>query len=118
MLREDSDHLKAWRAAVQAAAMNAKPPGTIEGPCVLDARFYFKRPAGQYRKDGKLRSATPRFKTSSPDLSKLIRAVEDSLTDARVWTDDRLVVGYAQSGKHWVNIGSCARLVVYEVMDD
>lgn len=32
--------------------------------------------------------------TKPPDLDKLVRAIGDALTDAGVWTDDALVVGW------------------------
>ena len=38
-----------------------------------------------------------RFKgdpSKPPDLDKLVRAIGDALTDAGVWTDDALVVGW------------------------
>ena len=34
-----------------------------------------------------------------PDLSKLVRATEDALTDAGVWEDDARVVGFANTRK-------------------
>lgn len=42
-----------------------------------------------------------RWYANQPDLSKLARAVEDSCTDARVWTDDRLVVEYVRLAKRY-----------------
>ncbi len=40
-----------------------------------------------------------------PDLSKLIRSTEDALTDARIWTDDALVVEYRYAAKRYPNAG-------------
>ena len=64
----------------------------ITGPAKLELVFTFPRPKSHVLKSGGLAKGAPAHKTSSPDLSKLIRCVEDSLTDAKVWTDDSYVV--------------------------
>jgi len=80
-MREASVYLPAWRAAVKKAAyeqykrlgVDAKDLPLIRGPVAFGCTFYL--PTGQ-RVD------------SPPDLDKLLRAVWDSLTAARVWEDD------------------------------
>lgn len=75
--------LKAWRKAVKAAAvvaMAGRPP--IDEPTVFITDFYLPR--------GKtVRRARPSVR---PDLDKLVRAIGDSLTDAKVWTEDSRAV--------------------------
>jgi Holliday junction resolvase RusA-like endonuclease len=75
--------LKPWRAVVRDLAADAwgdREP--LDEPVVLHLEFGFVRP----------RSVRRAQMTVKPDLSKLVRAVEDSLTDAGVWRDDCLVV--------------------------
>lgn len=80
---ETSKKLPAWRKAVKEAAVVAKGDGgTISGPIYLEVCFYLPRP----------KTINRVLPTVAPDLSKLVRAIEDSLTDAGVWTDDAYVV--------------------------
>jgi Holliday junction resolvase RusA-like endonuclease len=85
----------AWRVMVLRAAtvaMREQGHRMITGPVMLELVFAFPRPKSHVLKSGGLAKGAPAHKTSSPDLSKLIRCVEDSLTDAKVWTDDSYVV--------------------------
>lgn len=124
-MRESSKYVKAWRekvtgfafaaresvAATTVAALNSK---SLEGPIVLGVEFVFSRPerhwarcamcrslksgtcALRHRADGKrVRADAPTYVTSKPDVGKLLRAIEDSMTDAGAWCDDSQVVGYA-----------------------
>jgi len=77
--------LKPWRAAVVEAAKTALGGRMLTGPVGLSIEFVFPAPASE-----PLRI----WKHTAPDLSKLIRAVEDALTDAKVWEDDARVVEY------------------------
>lgn len=84
-LREASPYLAAWRAAVKRAAyeqyrVHGVEPGDLplfRGPVGFSCTFWLP---GDKRID------------SPPDLDKLLRAVWDSLTAARVWEDDGRVV--------------------------
>lgn len=83
---ESSKALPAWREAVRwttAQAWNRQPP--ITSPVALVLEFILPRPVSTPK-----RRTPPAIK--KPDASKLIRAVEDALTDAGVWRDDSLVV--------------------------
>jgi len=86
-------------------AMREQGHKLIDGPVVLGVKFRFPRPESHVLKSGKLAKGAPLAKISSPDLSKLVRCVEDSLTDAKAWTDDsyvtRLVASkmYAKPGE-------------------
>lgn len=74
--------LKPWRRAVRdSAAVEARRVGTLDGALALYVTFYLPRPSGL----PKTRDSLP---TKKPDLSKLVRAVEDSLTDAGLIADD------------------------------
>jgi crossover junction endodeoxyribonuclease RusA len=83
---ESSRALPAWREAVRWTAVNAwaqRPP--LTGAVVLSLAFVLRRPASTPKR------RTPAA-TKKPDASKLLRAVEDALTDAGVWRDDSLVI--------------------------
>ena len=78
-----SGGLKRWRTAVAWAARVAHRGAPIAGDLALSVTFRTTRPATVKR-------ARPSVK---PDLSKLIRALEDALTGI-VWVDDSQVVRY------------------------
>lgn len=106
IMLESSKKVKPWRAAVQdaagLAALNIEVASNsrwvpIAGPVLLRVVFTLERPKSHYRtgKSAHLLSASaPRYPVghSTGDLSKLVRATEDALTDARIWADDSLVV--------------------------
>jgi Holliday junction resolvase RusA-like endonuclease len=100
-MKESSPGLGNWRAAVVHAALNAK--GDIGSgvifpkpmPLRLSITFHFKRPKNHYRTgkfQDQLKPDAPHYMAQMPDLSKLIRATEDAITQAAVWTDDAQVV--------------------------
>lgn len=80
-----------WRKAVSvaaAAAMKGAGPGSC--PVVLRLAFRMPRPRHHYLRDGTLRPDAPVTHSSRPDLTKLVRSVEDAMTGI-VWVDDALV---------------------------
>lgn len=97
--RESSKYLKPWREAVSSAAQEAvlgqEGFGIFDGPVRLEVLFFLQRPKS---------SKWGRFPAGPPDLSKLLRAVEDALTSAGVWVDDALVVD-ALVQKRWAGVG-------------
>lgn len=127
MLQESSAAgLKAWRAAVVEAARMAcakldaeqgEPLPTIPFPTgvpvSLNASFWFTRPKSHYR-TGKsahlLRDDAPArpVNRATGDLSKLIRGLEDALTDAGVWADDSQVASITASS-HYIEHGMWTR---------
>lgn len=88
VLTEANKHNRPWRADVKAwgaKAMDGETP--ITAPVHLDIQFFLARPKSHYRKSGALKPNAPAVVAKMPDLSKLIRAVEDALTGI-VWRDD------------------------------
>lgn len=84
-----------WRQEVAAKAEQAKDGQrvlTLEGPLKLTAYFFMPRPKGHYGKKG-LRPSAPQFPDKKPDLSKLVRALEDAMTGI-VYVDDAQIVLY------------------------
>jgi Holliday junction resolvase RusA-like endonuclease len=79
-------------ARVAMAAHGRREP--MAGAVLLHVTFTFARPRSHYRA-GKsahlLKPGVPARPAGPPDLSKLVRAVEDALTDAGVWKDDAQV---------------------------
>lgn len=96
VILDDNDRaLKPWRRTVAWAATHAKRPAQWElcdGPVALTLVFYMPKPPSVKR-------ATAHVK---PDLSKLVRAVEDSLTEAGVWVDDSRVTE-CHATKHYAD---------------
>lgn len=110
VMRESSTKVKPWREAVRNDAVTARAGApTLDEPLVLDAVFTVQRPKNHYRTgrnahllrdDAPVR---PVAKNAPGDLSKLVRAIEDSLTDAGVIRDDCLIIEYGRVAKVWVN---------------
>lgn len=91
---ESSKYLKAWRNTVTLYAIAHRPIEPISGAVDLALTFHMPRPASHYgtgRNATRLRASAPDHHTSKPDASKLLRAVEDALTDAHIWVDDSQV---------------------------
>lgn len=111
-LADDSDYLKAWRAAVRSAAAQAWHRPVIAEPVAVGAVFYIRRANDHYR-PGKfaalLKPAAPDYPVRpaghDPDLDKLLRAVGDALTGV-VLADDGLVQRYVEPAKYYAG-GPC-----------
>ena len=83
-----------WRSLVAGAAQEAMQ-GTepMRGALGLVVTFYVQRPRGHYgtgRNAGTVKQSAPRAPTVRPDVTKLIRAVEDACTSI-LWRDDSQV---------------------------
>lgn len=80
-----------WRNLVVVHAKQAHKGPPMKGPIRLSVTFRMPRPKRHYRGNGKLRGDAPLWHVSRPDTTKLLRAVEDALTDAGLWADDGCV---------------------------
>lgn len=93
---EQSPNLAPWRQDVKHAAEavleSLGRPQPFQGSVVARMIFTFTRPAS-VKRHKRLAPAV------APDLSKLLRGVEDALTGAGVWKDDALVVEYTRLAK-------------------
>lgn len=107
-MRESAgDGLRTWRQHVYSAVVevaNGQPP--YDGPVHLDVRFYLPRPK---------RPKWPR-PASRPDLSKLIRALEDELTGTLLSDDARIVS--VSATKEWSDVEHAPGARVRVVMLD
>lgn len=96
--------LPQWRMKVTTYAMDMlgiTPP--LEGPVGIRIIFTLDRPKSHFgtgKNATKVKPSAPPFPATMPDIDKLIRAILDGLTDARVWLDDGQVV-WCQATKVW-----------------
>ena len=88
---------KDWRKIIQAAAKQAMGDQPMSvGPILLRLTFSLPRPKSHLCNAWDVRSNAPHYHVSKPDLSKLVRAVEDALTGI-CWRDDSQIVRHETS---------------------
>jgi Holliday junction resolvase RusA-like endonuclease len=82
-----------WMTMVREAARGALPPNWVvhSGPVKLFAVFHRRRPKAHYTTKGTVKPSAPAHPTVKPDLTKLLRAIEDALTGI-VWRDDSQII--------------------------
>jgi crossover junction endodeoxyribonuclease RusA len=107
----DNPLQKGWQADVRAAAGQALADqratsngdgAVLDGPLRLDVAFFLRRPANHYgtgRNEGRLKASAPIRPDRKPDVSKLLRALEDGLTGQVIADDARFVTVCAE--KHY-----------------
>ncbi len=109
---------KPWMAAVSAAAGEAMAGhDLIVDLVILSVSFHFRRPKSDYgtgRNAGKLKKSAPAHHAKQPDLSKLVRGVEDALTGI-VYRDDRQICRYGEVEKRWTDAQERAVITVSEM---
>jgi crossover junction endodeoxyribonuclease RusA len=100
--------LRPWREHVQHAAEAAIEATTwqgfpLTGPISLHAHFTMPKPKSAPKR-------RPTWPITRPDLSHLVRAVEDALTASGAWKDDSQVIetfsgkGYPGEGAHTLHV--------------
>lgn len=107
-----------WRRNVQAAALEAAEQVSWEAtrqPLELTVRFYLPRPKVHYNAKGAVKSSAPSLHTTKPDLTKLLRAVEDALTGI-LWHDDSQIVKQTVA-KHYTTAGPKTEVIVLALQD-
>ena len=100
--RPASKYQKPWQYAVQIQLRAAWYGEPLHGPLAVTMEFIFRRPASHYgtgKHRSQMKPSAPKAMTSTPDLSKLIRATEDGCTGI-AWQDDRQIVA-TLAGKQW-----------------
>ena len=93
-VRDSSKRAKPWQAVVSSAATDAFTGPLLVGPLALLIDFRLPRPKGHFgvgRNAAIVRPSAPVAPDVKPDLTKLVRGVEDALTGI-VWRDDGQVV--------------------------
>lgn len=88
---DDNPKSKSWKQEVAAAAAQAMGDQPLmQGPLHLVVCFVMPRPKHHYRANGELKPNAPKYHTSKPDVTKLMRGLEDAMTSV-VWKDDAQV---------------------------
>jgi crossover junction endodeoxyribonuclease RusA len=88
---ESSKSLPAWRECVSYAARKAAGESIFtSAPVSVVLFFYFPMLKGHYHKDGRVRDTAPHWKSTKPDIDKLMRAVLDAMSGV-VFRDDSQV---------------------------
>lgn len=89
---DDCKRTKPWQESVRWAATEAYHGPLLTGPLSAEFEFVRLRPKGHYGKKGlNKKGESTTYPTTTPDLLKLARAVEDALT-AVVYVDDSQIV--------------------------
>jgi len=87
------DPSKVDKADFLALAHQSAPDMPIKGPVGLTVAFFMPRPRNHYRTGknaGELKQDAPVAHTKNPDLSNMIKFIEDSLNRV-FWQDDKLI---------------------------
>jgi len=94
---------RSWSYELKAAAQAEYKEAPCTCSVTLSVRVALMRPNGHYgtgRNAGTLKASAPLEHTQRPDLCKIIRAVEDSLTGV-IWRDDSQINEYESCMKEW-----------------
>ena len=79
----DPDTSKDWKRTVLAQILEHKPPAPVEGPLTMTLVFELPRPKSTAKR--------VQYPIKRPDLSNLLKAIEDALTGV-VYRDDSQIV--------------------------
>jgi len=92
-VKDSNPRARDWKAAVRTAARTVYDGPLLAGPLLLRVTFYLPRPKSHYRTGrhaAALRDDAPIWHTTRPDATKLLRPLEDGLTQV-LWIDDAMV---------------------------
>jgi Holliday junction resolvase RusA-like endonuclease len=92
-----------WRVTIQHAIAGVHPGPPLEGPLELSCYFTVRRPLGHVGKRG-LRPTAPAYPATRPDVTKLLRAVEDAATGL-LWADDAQIVTQSAAKRYGATPG-------------
>ena len=90
---DDNAKSRSWKQDVAAAARREYSGPLVDGALAVHVTIYRPRPKGHFRSNGALSKAGVEapWPTGRPDVLKLVRAIEDSLTGV-LWRDDAQIV--------------------------
>ena len=100
--RDMNERSQEWMSLVRDAASAAYSGELLRGPVRLNVKFFFVRPAchlGTGKRAGTLKASAPVEHAQAPDLSKLIRCLEDALSGVLIGDDRQICAVYAE--KRW-----------------
>ena len=89
-LVEANKKLPAWRETLINDIMAVTNGETITTGCIVQLVFRFPRVKTHFNSKGLIKPKAPVYKTSKPDLDKLVRAVLDAMKLAGAIRDDSL----------------------------
>lgn len=108
-----------WQAYVKLIATQEAQKLGLEpsdGAFHLQVIFAFSRPKSHY-KGGKLggthKETAPQYYTQKPDVTKLVRCLEDALKGV-AWHDDSQVIA-TNASKCWTPVAPWVEVVIYKV---
>jgi Holliday junction resolvase RusA-like endonuclease len=87
-----------WRITIQHAIAGVHTGPPLTGPLEVSCYFTVRRPLGHVGKRG-LRPSAPAYPATRPDVTKLLRAVEDAATGL-LWADDAQIVTQAAAKRY------------------
>lgn len=112
-VRDDNENLKPWRRSVALAAAQQYAGPLLTGAIWIEFEFLFPRPKyhfGTGKNANTLKASAPYWHTVKPDLMKICRSTEDSMTGI-VYTDDsQHCAGNAQ--KRYCNEGEHPGVII------
>lgn len=120
----DNPNTKSWQSVVawswwehvrRVMGQDWQPWG---GVVRLHATFRFPRPLSHYGRGkfgDKVRSSAPAQKITKPDVSKLLRAIEDAMTGV-VYRDDAQIVSATTEKQYGVAGGCVIAVELWELM--
>jgi len=115
---DDAKRNKAWRESVAMVARSSYKGAPLIGPLSLSVTFVMPRPRYHYgtgRNARVLKPDAPKWHTTAPDTTKLLRSTEDALKGL-VWVDDCLVAIQNASKLYGDEAG--ALVIVETIMDE
>ncbi len=104
ILVPDDAESRPWRADVKAYAQIAMQgrSAILTGPVFMRTEFILARPKGHFgsgRNAAVLKASAPKWSSSKPDVTKILRCLEDALTGI-VWHDDAQVAVHVSSKRY------------------
>ena len=79
------------------------PKEPLKGPIHLEIIFYMKRPKGHYgtgKNEEKVKDSAPSYHTSKPDVSNLVKFVEDAMNSIFWYDDSQIYLLRAEKNYH------------------
>lgn len=108
---------RSWRDSVATAAREASQSLSepLSGPITASVTFRFPMPQARPKR---LRLVGHAPKTTTPDLSKILRATEDALVDGGLIVDDRLIWRYERLEKLEIAAGWTGATITLTTNED
>ena len=99
-----------WMADVKHFAYQAYQGEPLTGPVSLEIIFVMPRPKNHFKSNGELKPNAEIFHGKRPDLTKMLRALEDALTGI-IWQDDSCVAATNMQKIYGPNPGAQVKIM-------